>query len=60
MTQENKLLKRVTIEYYENLSGRLPSSVDSVRIINKKTTTENFNVNSSKGIPLTSYTSEMI
>tara|TARA_R100001377_G_scaffold70912_1_gene46428 strand:- start:1188 stop:1370 length:183 start_codon:yes stop_codon:yes gene_type:complete len=60
MTQENKLLKRVTIEYYENLSGRLPSSVDAVRIINKKITTEDFNVKSSKGNPVISYTSEMI
>mgnify|MGYP000636761185 FL=1 len=57
---EKKLLKKVTIEYFEDVCGLTSNTPETIRRINVKTTTENFSVNSTRGNPLVSYTSEIL
>mgnify|MGYP001267687794 FL=1 len=60
MHNEDNLLKRVTIEYYEDITGVEMNTPETIRMIKKKTKTENFSVGSSKGNPVVTYLSEII
>jgi hypothetical protein len=60
MTQPMTLLKRVTIEYYEDIRGGDANTPEVIRHINKKTKTESFGGGSSRGEPIITYRSEIL
>tara|TARA_R100001377_G_scaffold75802_1_gene52494 strand:+ start:333 stop:530 length:198 start_codon:yes stop_codon:yes gene_type:complete len=59
MKNEDKLLRRVTVEYYEYIDGGEENTPETIRVIKKKTKTENFSTGSSKGDPIVTYISEI-
>jgi hypothetical protein len=56
-----KLLKRVTVEYWEDISGGESNTPETVRYINKTTKEETWPGSSkSKGGPLETFRSEVL